>query len=661
LGSAKTFNGYRWATANDEAARDPKVFTLHTSSDGTDYTLRSEVTDTVTDTRLTYVGPYTNFYYPKNSISPGWTEDTIEAAHGVLPKGNDSLIDGSLAEWSNFQTFLNKGVKAGETFSSETVSTYSLVYTGGNDVYTGGVLAPNGDIHFVPRNANRGQKISATGVVSTYSLIYTITDAYYGGVLAPNGDIHFIPNSARVGQKINASGVVSTYSLAYTTIDAYAGGVVAPNGDIHFIPRSAALGQKIVPGLLGGVYTYTLVYTTTFAYFGGVLAPNGDIHFVPRNADRGQKISASGFVSTYTLPNDGTLELSLRGHGYSQVAAEGNLTLNYNTVRSGSAPVAGDLVVWCVRAADDGGDPMNTISGWTQQRAYTGSALGSSVLAKVVTASDISSPATVASSIQYGGTGMWIAYQVTSGRVSNLGIGGYSAKYGGTSGVSSTVVDSTSIPDDEYAITVAFGAGTNATIDLSAAGMGSDIQFQLTPGSPGGSVNVEFIANTSLGGVSTTLSMPDEGNGNATLGAYVQVSYGQGLYKGGVLSPNGDIHFIPANAAVGLKINPSGVASTYSLVYTLNWAYLGGVLAPNGDIHFIPANAAVGQKISAAGVVSTYSLVYTAGDAYSGGVLAPNGDIHFIPRRANRGQKVHTNSARPFGIGVASSPWLNKL
>jgi hypothetical protein len=73
----------------------------------------------------------------------------------------------------------------------------------------GGVLAPNGDIHFVPVGANRGQKISSIGVVSTYSLVYTVAgNAYFGGVLASNGDIHFVPTSDR-GQKINASGVVS--------------------------------------------------------------------------------------------------------------------------------------------------------------------------------------------------------------------------------------------------------------------------------------------------------------------------------------------------------------------------------------------------------------------------------------------------------------------
>jgi hypothetical protein len=40
------------------------------------------------------------------------------------------------------------------------------------------------------------------------------------------------------------------------------------------------------------------------------------------------------------------------------------------------------------------------------------------------------------------------------------------------------------------------------------------------------------------------------------------------------------------------------VVSTYSLVYTAGpGAAIGGVLAPNGDIHFIPAYT-LGQKIS---------------------------------------------------------------
>jgi hypothetical protein len=270
-----------------------------------------------------------------------------ENTQGTVPTGDNSSVGTDLVAWLNLKKTLDAGVVNGvpyanngtngivSTFSlvytvsgmsrggvlasngdvhfiphsaprgqkinylTGVVSTYSLVYTTAS-AYVGGVLAPNGDIHFVPASANRGQKISASGVVSTYSLVYTGTDVYYGGVLAPNGDIHFIPYTANRGQKVSAAGTVSTYSLLYTTGDAYSGGVLAPNGDIHFVPDKAAVGQKI--SAAGVVSTYSLVYTNgSGAYNGGVLAPNGDIYFIPYYAAVGQKISASGVVSTYSL------------------------------------------------------------------------------------------------------------------------------------------------------------------------------------------------------------------------------------------------------------------------------------------------------------------------------------------------------------------------
>ena len=198
--------------------------------------------------------------------------------------------------------FIPRNAVVGQKINTLTslVSTYSLIYTTSATIaYQGGVLAANGDIHFVPNNANRGQKVNASGVVSTYSLVYTDNGNYSGGVLAPNGDIHFVPSQAIRGQKVSSAGVVSTYSLVYTASNAYAGGVLSPSGDIHFVPYSAVRGQKI--SAAGVVSTYSLIYTTLGAYWGGVLAPNGDIHFVPYAANRGQKVSAAGVVSTYSL------------------------------------------------------------------------------------------------------------------------------------------------------------------------------------------------------------------------------------------------------------------------------------------------------------------------------------------------------------------------
>ena len=123
-----------------------------------------------------------------------------DANVGELPCTDDNTINTNSFE--QFKVLLKKSIDAGTTFSNPIISTYSLVYTVLN-AYSGGVLAPNGDIHFVPRSTAVGQKISAAGVVSTYSLVYTVATAYYGGVLAPNGDIHFVPTKAAVGQKVS--------------------------------------------------------------------------------------------------------------------------------------------------------------------------------------------------------------------------------------------------------------------------------------------------------------------------------------------------------------------------------------------------------------------------------------------------------------------------
>jgi hypothetical protein len=223
------------------------------------------------------------------------TSSLSEGIFGSIPTFDNSSIDGTLQSWNKLQKILYKGVERGKVFTNPIVSTYSLVYTS-SGAYWGGVLSPNGDIHFIPTNAPVGQKIDRNGVVSTYSLL---ANSYQGGVLAPNGDIHFIPTNASVGQKIDINGVVSTYSLGYTVGNAYSGGIISTNGDIHFVPVSAVVGQKVSAN--GVVSTYSLVYTTSFAYSGGVLSPNGDIHFIPQNANRGQKIDINGVVSTYSL------------------------------------------------------------------------------------------------------------------------------------------------------------------------------------------------------------------------------------------------------------------------------------------------------------------------------------------------------------------------
>ena len=96
---------------------------------------------------------------PLYSLAPQWKTDLYNSAHGTLPAFDDSLITSDLKEWDDFTIQLARSIKAGTRTSTNIVSTYSLVYTTTN-AYRGGVLAPNGDIHFIPFSAVVGQKIN---------------------------------------------------------------------------------------------------------------------------------------------------------------------------------------------------------------------------------------------------------------------------------------------------------------------------------------------------------------------------------------------------------------------------------------------------------------------------------------------------------------------
>ena len=103
-------------------------------------------------------------------ISPTWRNEVQNKARGAIPTCDNSSISSDLVAWNQFKTLLEKSANNGTAFSQGIVSTYNLVYSATVSPYSdysGGVLAPNGDIHLVPFSTNRGQKISSSGVVST--------------------------------------------------------------------------------------------------------------------------------------------------------------------------------------------------------------------------------------------------------------------------------------------------------------------------------------------------------------------------------------------------------------------------------------------------------------------------------------------------------------
>jgi len=132
-----------------------------------------------------------------------------DATQGTVPTADNSSVGTDLVAWTNLKKQLDAGVVNGVPYNNNgtagIVSTFSFVYTAAGS-YRGGVLAPNGDIHFVPYRAPVGQKLNTTtGIISTYSILYTTTVAYMSGILRPDGSILFCPRSAIRGQTIETS------------------------------------------------------------------------------------------------------------------------------------------------------------------------------------------------------------------------------------------------------------------------------------------------------------------------------------------------------------------------------------------------------------------------------------------------------------------------
>ena len=101
---------------------------------------------------------------------------------GTVPTADNSSVGTDLVAWLNLKKQLDAGVVNGVPYANNgtngIVSTYSLVYTT-SGAYFGGVLAPNGDIHFISSSANRGQKISSAGGNADASTFTANRNQYY--------------------------------------------------------------------------------------------------------------------------------------------------------------------------------------------------------------------------------------------------------------------------------------------------------------------------------------------------------------------------------------------------------------------------------------------------------------------------------------------------
>lgn len=223
-----------------------------------------------------------------------------------------------------------------------------------------------------------------------------------------------------------------------------------------------------------------------------------------------------------------TRGLTQKGHGHVYGASNtADLTMLYTNVDGGSAPTAGDLVAWYVIAADPGASPIVDLSGsgWTQGIGGGATALGVTILAKVVTAGDISAPETIVSVPDGGSIGFWVAYSVT-GSVSGLSVSSINAEYPNANAPANQLCDSSALDPPDVAITFGVGGGNDGSPSMSISGATADINFTTAANVWGyGTWEDQVLVNSTVGGASITFSKGDDGGGNHMTSGFVSVTF----------------------------------------------------------------------------------------------------------------------------------------
>lgn len=246
-----------------------------------------------------------------------------------------------------------------------------------------------------------------------------------------------------------------------------------------------------------------------------------------------RRVLAGSLSATASLAGSLDVEASgptLAQKGYGHVYGASNtadLAMSYANVDGGSAPAAGDLVIWFALGYDTVASPVVDLtgSGWTQGSNVWNATddLGLTILAKVVSAGDLSSPPTMIDDPTQGSIGFWVAYSV-SGSVSSLSVPTPSCERAGADAPSNQVQNSAGAAP-AYAITIGMGGTSSGTPSLTMTGATADITFT-TAANVWGSSTYEgkFLVDLAAGGANITFSKSDDGSANHMASGYVLVN-----------------------------------------------------------------------------------------------------------------------------------------
>lgn len=171
--------------------------------------------------------------------------------------------------------------------STATVST--ITASTATSGWSGGTLAPNGNIYFAPHYATKIAKLDPT--TDTVTLVGPdlggASNKYMSGVLAPNGSIYFFPNRNGNVLKLNPTTDAVTSITGLFGNGAFNGCIVSPQGNIYGVPQSF-LTYLVKLDTSNDTYTTITLPTVNVSgnrWCGAAVAADGKIYMMPGSAN----------------------------------------------------------------------------------------------------------------------------------------------------------------------------------------------------------------------------------------------------------------------------------------------------------------------------------------------------------------------------------------
>ena len=197
-----------------------------------------------------------------------------------------------LYSWPGFMTDDEFSAEVDGDFTSTGPATYSLQTHTSTMNHRYGLLAPNGNVYFIPRGVTYFLEFDPTTDVKNNIVSPNSANDYTGGALADNGNIccpqfnNLTPDTIMHLRATDSGTTVAEIEPTGDYNTTNIGGVTLPSGNVMFMPRTSGGWFTVYDAdtniaSKAGISTTVKTLSENFEFVGGVSHPNGNVYWMP--------------------------------------------------------------------------------------------------------------------------------------------------------------------------------------------------------------------------------------------------------------------------------------------------------------------------------------------------------------------------------------------